>query len=254
MTSPREQLTKLQGEIAKLPKENQPALNTIFEILTALTARVEKLESGKSQEEKAADKEEKAEKASRVTVSSSTFTALPTSSDLPEITDITVLQGWTGKMSYRMLYDSSRDGLIPAAFNTTTSSVTNMMTIIITTDSHIFGTFNSFAVPPPPVNSDTAYIEKDPNYFVFTLKNPHNIQPTKFGRKKISTTLRISPSDGDAVMGASDCFSIFTTNSYFIPTFGSYYLDSTGKGADLFVGSHYPTRFVVKRMYAIQWV
>ena len=139
-------------------------------------------------------------------------------------------------------------------FNSCTTGVNGLMLIIVTNDDCIFGCYNSLPVPLPPSANDTVYIEKDVDYFVFTLKNPHGIKETQFKRKKATSTLRICPNEGEAVVGASDCFSIFSNNSYIIPTFGSYYVDSTGKGSDIFVGSHYPTRFAIKKMYGIQWV
>ncbi|KAL7719994.1 TLDc domain-containing protein [Entamoeba marina] len=251
MSNARNQLLKLHSEISKMPKGgNQPILQGMLELLSDFNTRLESIEGSKLPKF-SFDKQEKS--AVRESVSSSTVES--SSGDVPEFFgDVSVLQEWTGKNSYRVVFDSTKDGLIPAAFNTTTTGITGLMVVVITNDNYVFGTYNSFAVPPPPVSSDTAYIEKDPEFFVFTLKNPHGIPPTKMHRKRVTTTLRICPSDGETVVGASDCFSIFTSNSYFIPTFESYYKDPTGKGADLFTGKRYPTRFNVKRMYAIQWV
>ncbi|EDR30070.1 hypothetical protein EDI_112850 [Entamoeba dispar SAW760] len=252
MTTAREQLTQLQNTISKLPKDNQNVYQKILVLLSDFNSRLEKLEGCKSLES-SSEREEKS--APRISITASTNFISYSTSEIPEInSDLSLLRQWTGKQTFRLLFDSSRDGLLPAAFNTTTSLITNMMVIVISSDNYIFGTFNSYSVPPPPVSSDTAYIEKDPNYFVFSLKNPHGIVPTRFSRKRLSTTLRICPSDGDVVVGASDCFSIIPNNSYIIPTFGSYYIDTTGKGADIFVGNHYPSRFSVKKVYAIQWV
>ena len=40
-----------------------------------------------------------------------------------------ILKEWTTKTSFKLLYDSTNNGLIPAAFNCMTSSITNLMTI-----------------------------------------------------------------------------------------------------------------------------
>ena len=238
----RELFNSLVTKISTLPQEHRECYQDVLEILKDFNSRLEKLE-GKQE--------------SKITVVSSnnTISHSLVMTEVPEINEyMETLREWTGKTSFKLLYDSSNDGLIPAAFNCMTSSITNLMTIIITQDNCIFGTYNVFPVPHPPAKGETGYIDKDPDYIVFTLKNPHNIQPTKFTRTRLSHTLRVCPSEGSTVVAAADCFQIETNNSYIIPSFGGYHNPKTAKGSDIFVGNHYPARFVVKKMVAVQWV
>jgi hypothetical protein len=77
---------------------------------------------------------------------------------------------------WKLLYRGSADGFVNTNFHNKCDSQTNTLTIIFTTDGFIFGGFT-------PVAWDSSNSYKPDNTrksFVFSVKNPHNIEFKSF--------------------------------------------------------------------------
>ena len=109
----KELLQNLSTKISRLPQEHKECYQDVLEILKDFNTRLEKLEGGKPEPQQ-----------QKITVVSSNST-LAHSLVMTEVEELNeymdTLREWTGKTSFKLLYDSSNNGLIPAAFNCLTS-------------------------------------------------------------------------------------------------------------------------------------
>jgi hypothetical protein len=75
---------------------------------------------------------------------------------------------------WKLIYKASRDGLDANAFHIRCNNQGPTMTIVRSTNNHLFGGYTAVAW-----TSDGGY-KNDTAAFLFTLTNPHNIPPTKY--------------------------------------------------------------------------
>jgi hypothetical protein len=76
---------------------------------------------------------------------------------------------------FQLLYRSSRDGSQPKKFHKRCDNKGPTLTIIRDTDGNVFGGFTSMSW-----NKGVEGYIYDEHAFLFTLKNPYNIEATKF--------------------------------------------------------------------------
>eukprot|EP01125_Pyxidicula_operculata_P008705 TRINITY_DN2896_c1_g2_i3.p1 TRINITY_DN2896_c1_g2~~TRINITY_DN2896_c1_g2_i3.p1 ORF type:complete len:148 (+),score=42.80 TRINITY_DN2896_c1_g2_i3:1-444(+) len=89
----------------------------------------------------------------------------------------TVLKQWLPKNhKLELLYRGSRDGFSSKDFHSKCDNKGATLTLVKSTSEDMFGGYTPIKWTP---NGDDA-IDKDT--FIFTLKNQHNIPPTKFTR------------------------------------------------------------------------
>ena len=109
-----EKIYQVGVEIRQLPKDsNAVAMMHILDILTDINNKLESIQNNTNNEKGESKEDDKKQKKVRDEVNSSTMSL--DSSEVPEvINEMPLLQSWTGKKSYRVVYDSVRDGLMPA--------------------------------------------------------------------------------------------------------------------------------------------
>ncbi|CAF3237045.1 unnamed protein product [Rotaria sp. Silwood2] len=139
---------------------------------------------------------------------------------------------------WELIYKASRDGYEAKHFHAKCNGKGPTMTILQSTDKFLFGGYTT--VPWSSVGS----VKRDPQAFLFTLTNPHDISPTKYP---------IHPDRANDAMyhfeSAGPCFgkygascdvsvSNFPKDTSYQNTisFPGAYIDTTGKGKQTFTG------------------
>lgn len=149
------------------------------------------------------------------------------------------------KTEWNLLYSGVRDGLTPEAFHRVVDNKGECLLVIEDEKGNIFGAYTSIGFKTDGGNG-MSY--RDDRHFLFTLKNPFGIAPTKFENKFPQTALSYvqsyGPSFGDhgdlTLRGHDGHFGESHTIN-----FPWSYSDPTGKGNIVFTGSE---RFSVKNM------
>ncbi|EKE37278.1 hypothetical protein ENUP19_0113G0019 [Entamoeba nuttalli] len=164
------------------------------------------------------------------------------------------LQQWTGMQKYDVIYNSKLDGFKKERINNHICLKKHVMVLVFTTDGNVFGCYNSKRLPAP---SCEGFVMDDPQHFIFTLKNPLSIPPTKFVKKSI-----FGPSVGinfngyksvdgeDVLLTCRWFFYIREKDSSISSSFSSIYNDIIGKEYFVFTGT---TVVKVERVIALEW-
>eukprot|EP01125_Pyxidicula_operculata_P008702 TRINITY_DN2896_c1_g1_i2.p1 TRINITY_DN2896_c1_g1~~TRINITY_DN2896_c1_g1_i2.p1 ORF type:complete len:201 (+),score=37.88 TRINITY_DN2896_c1_g1_i2:16-618(+) len=133
-----------------------------------------------------------------------------------------VIEEWLPKdKELELLYRGSRDGLNSDEFHSKCNKKGATLTFVKSIDGDIFGGYT-----PSEWTSIGEYVQ-DQDTFIFTLKNQHNIPPTKFMRNPLQ--------EYDASI---------LNNELFGPSFGDYDLFLFNYFNEGGVGSNFPTTFV----------
>ena len=137
------------------------------------------------------------------------------------------------KQKISLLYKASRDGFTGIDFHSKCDNEGETWTVIQDVKGNIFGGYTKFSW-----NSidDSVF---DPNAYIFTLVNPHNIPPTKYKvtpgyQHSINDFSGFSPMFG----GGVDIYvsEQSDTNKRSCFNFPKSYVDSTGKAKETFTG------------------
>ncbi|CAF0927909.1 unnamed protein product [Adineta steineri] len=145
------------------------------------------------------------------------------------------------RQKWELIYKGTKDGFCAKDFHRCSDNKGHTMTIIQTkNDNYLFGGYAEISW-----GCDNKY-KHDPAAFVFTLTNPHGIQPTKFSKdfnKTFSVGHRenVGPHFGAVVRdGKHFCDFQICDNAHWLAgstsDFPTAYIDTTGKGETLFAG------------------
>jgi hypothetical protein len=146
------------------------------------------------------------------------------------------------KQKWELIYKATKDGFRAEDFHRCSDNKGPTMTIIqAQIGGYLFGGYAEISW-----NCDNKY-KFDPAAFLFTLKNPHGIQPTKFSK---------NPNGKNSVVHGKTCGPIFggvvKDEKHFVDikissnanknqnsecSFPSSYIDTTGRGEMLFTGT-----------------
>jgi hypothetical protein len=135
--------------------------------------------------------------------------------------------------TWELLYRGTRDGFGTSNFHSKCDQHANTLTIILTTAGYIFGGFT-------PIAWDSSKSTKtDTRSFLFSLKNPRNMEPKIFPRSSSSYSIYGDPTygptfgSGHGLYIANNCDQ--NTSSYTV--LGSGYTNDTGiAGNQVFAG------------------
>ncbi|CAF1451559.1 unnamed protein product [Adineta ricciae] len=157
------------------------------------------------------------------------------STNLLDIEQQIKLNEFYGKtdQSWILIYKATRDGFEGAKFHSLCDNQGPTMTIIQSTNGHLFGGYASQSWI-----SNSAY-SNAVNSFLFVLKNANNSPPTKFIYNNNGNGCYNNPGYGPTFGGGHDLhiatLSNTNTNSY--SNLGSSYPNSLGLGPNTFTGS-----------------
>jgi hypothetical protein len=141
---------------------------------------------------------------------------------------------------WQLIYRASRDGYTAKSFHQFCDNRAPTMTVIRSQNGCIFGGFTTIPW------SSSGFEQADSSAFLFTLKNPFGIPPTKYLIRKQAVQFAVchkpksGPTFGSLDNGGSDIFlySPFNIRGSLI-YFPQTYKDTTGKGANTFTGDVY---------------
>ncbi|UJR17559.1 hypothetical protein I4U23_004455 [Adineta vaga] len=145
------------------------------------------------------------------------------------------------KQKWELIYKAKKDGFRADDFHRCSDDKGPTMTIIQSKNgNYLFGGYTTI-----PWTSDNKY-KKDSTAFLFTLRNPHNIRPTKFFVNRLGTNAaghskQIGGYFGGVVKDEVHFMDISISdnankNIDSESSFPSRYIDTTGKGETLFAG------------------
>ncbi|ELP83848.1 hypothetical protein EIN_197910 [Entamoeba invadens IP1] len=166
------------------------------------------------------------------------------------------LTAWTNKMTPSILFDSTVDA--PTSLFEKIRDKGNIMTVVETDGGNVFGSYHS-VLPTKP----SEWVVKDPNHFVFTLKNPFN--------GGVNASQKFTPirpdcyplwiyKSGNALFCVQYFCHVSNNKQCYINSkewsgkaFEEIYNDVSGKGGKLFTKTVYPARFGLKRFVCLSW-
>ena len=138
---------------------------------------------------------------------------------------------WTGCKKMELIYRGSRDGMTSNNFHNKCDNKNPTIILYKNTKDSIFGGYTSLAW------SNNGSYRPDPQAFIFTLKNIHNSEPTKFNAKSEKEGVYHDSNYGPTFGEACDIYicSDFL-NSDSSTDFPCRYVDTLGKGKSIFTG------------------
>eukprot|EP00128_Syssomonas_multiformis_P008994 Colp12_sorted_trinity150504_noHs@31622 len=154
-----------------------------------------------------------------------------------------VLNEWLPNKKLELIFRASRDGFAASDFHRCCDNRGPTLVVVQCTKGWVFG---GFAGAPWNSPYSGGYIQSVENTsFLFTLKNPHSLQPARYNCAYASRELYGHASYGPTFGSGHDLHisdsSNATTSSY--TSFPNGYSDTTGQGQNTFTGSH---QFTVK--------
>jgi len=148
------------------------------------------------------------------------------------------IEEWLGgtKKIGSILYQATQDGFRASDFHRKCNNKGSTLTVIESSLGYIFGGY----VDKEWISSSGFYVSSD-NAFLFTLKNSFSIPPTKFDIKIPGTNAIVCNSSYGPIFGNGGndllIFDQSNSNSNSSSNFPTSYIDTTGKGNNLFAGS-----------------
>jgi len=129
---------------------------------------------------------------------------------------------------WKLAFRGSKDGFTPQKFHQCCDNKGSTFTIIKSQNNFIFGGY-----VPISWTSSNSYLT-DQRTFIFTIKNPHNIPPTKYTYTNNGNAVYDHASYLSTFGGGHDFYVSGNTCSVAFPT---SYSDTTGKGSATFFGT-----------------
>jgi len=144
------------------------------------------------------------------------------------------LNEWAGypvDKNWTLAFRGSRDGFTGAKFHQYCDNKGETYIIIKSQNNYIFG---GYAPRSWTGSSGSSTYINDAKAFIFTVKNPHNIQPTKYMNSTGNYSMYDNPSYLSTFGGGHDICVDATTCTVKFP---HSYTDTTGIGAATFFGA-----------------
>ncbi|BFU18156.1 protein kinase domain containing protein [Entamoeba histolytica HM-1:IMSS-B] len=146
---------------------------------------------------------------------------------------------WTQLNYFEEIYNNKKDGNSSADINRKIHGRKNILFLITTTEGWAFGAFIAGHIPVP--SESMQYVKDTHKHFVFTLKNPFNIEPMILHRKKgKGMTLIVFPNSNIVYSLVIKKFCVIKKskdeNSVIHPEFNTKYEDPTQYSCCLFTG------------------
>jgi hypothetical protein len=147
---------------------------------------------------------------------------------------IDAVMSWLDGRSFELLYQALRDGWTVGDFHRCCDNRGPTLVVARSSNGFVFGGYAAAAW-----KSNGGYFQSSGNAsFVFTLKNPHNIPPTRYNCKKPQYEL-YGDSGYGPTFGPNDLviYSNSNANQSSYSSLGHSYNDTTGRGAATFTGN-----------------
>jgi hypothetical protein len=145
-----------------------------------------------------------------------------------------LLKNWTGKQNWKLLFRASSDGKSAKIFHQKCDNQGETVIIIKSDNNCLFGGYTSISW-----RSVSKYVA-DTKSFIFTLINPHNVQPTKYPCTNRLKSIYDHPSYAPT-FGGGEAHDVYVSPNFNADSYtylGSSYSDTTGKGNSTFTGSY----------------
>ena len=142
------------------------------------------------------------------------------------------------KSPWKLSYQGSRDGFGSDKFHSLCDIKGESVTIIKSSDGFVFGGYSSASWD---TQNKHRQWENAPDSFIFTISNPHGIQPTQYSLIQPQYAIYHHSGCGPRFGGGNDIgvSSDCNTNNKSFTNFPHSYEDTTGKGEETFTGSEY---------------
>ena len=148
-----------------------------------------------------------------------------------------LINGWTGtirQQNWTLLYQATRDGFEANTFHNMCDGQGPTL-VVLRSNGYLFGGFT-----PAPWSRSGAYVS-NASTFLFTLTNPHNIQPTKLAANvSVPNHTYCHAGYGPTFGGGHDLYvqnGSGKAGTQATSNFPHSFFDSTGKGGNLWTGS-----------------
>ena len=125
------------------------------------------------------------------------------------------LKEWSCHEKYSILYNAENEELSARLINSKIQGKSNLYFIIEDINGNLFGSYHTFI---PSEKERKVNVTEDPKHFIFTLKNPFNIQPSLFTPKESNDHIISFYHDYDIrnVLNVQYCYGIVAQNKVFL--------------------------------------
>ena len=147
---------------------------------------------------------------------------------------VSAISNWLPGRSLSLIYQASRNGFASSNFHQCCDNRGATLVIVRCNNGFVFGGYAAVSW-----NSNGGWIQGQRNSFLFTLKNPHNIPPTRYNCKNPQYELRGHSSYGPSFGNGNDLHisTNANANSNSYCNLGNAYEDATGRGTATFTGN-----------------
>ncbi|EDR22095.1 hypothetical protein EDI_041240 [Entamoeba dispar SAW760] len=165
-----------------------------------------------------------------------------------------ILLQWCHANKFCIIYNSENQELSTKQVWRTLQGRINIITVICTTNGSVFGSYHS-VIP----KRQSSILCDDKKHFMFTLKNPFNVPPTRFKQNLKNENQLIIHRDiqNSWIFGVGYGFHIRGEDKSYIGSASGEqlnrgYIDTVGLNSDIFNDSHYPSYFSFSRILFVQ--
>ena len=125
------------------------------------------------------------------------------------------LKEWSNHSNYTILYSTETEELSARTLNSKIKGKRNLYFIIEDTNNNIFGSYHSIL---PNEKEYKQHSSEDQHHFIFTLHNPHNIQPTRYYPTDHNDHISYLYQEYDInnVFNVQYCYGIVSRNKAFV--------------------------------------
>jgi len=143
-----------------------------------------------------------------------------------------VIRQWFPKQTFTLLYKSTRDGALPAAFHQKCDNKGPTLVLIQSQQGYLFGGYT------PVAWDSTSSYKASTTSFLFTLTNPNSIPPTKYAINPAQAAYAMFASASYcATFGSGHDLTVRDSNGSIYTNFPHTYIDTTGHGQNTFIGA-----------------
>ena len=150
---------------------------------------------------------------------------------------IQYLKEWSGKETCTIIYSNENEELSARIVNSKIQGKKNLYFIIEDCQGNIFGSYHSFI---PTEYEKKVHQQEDHHHFIFTLKNPYNILPTKYLPTEHNDHILSLYQNYDInnVMNVQYCYGISTQRGVFLyENIINYYQNIPSQGCCFLTGT-----------------
>ncbi|KAL7713672.1 TLDc domain-containing protein [Entamoeba marina] len=170
--------------------------------------------------------------------------------------NLTILQTWTQRADFELIYTSNSVTYSAASLNTSITGLDHIMMVVETTNGDVFGAFTELPMPCPPRAGEYFLFQCDPGHFVFILKSGGTTEPKRYRPTDMEKAESFMMYSNEEYLFVATFFRFFILGNHqkksvILPDFYSFYEDFEDSSPVL--KNILPTYFEPAKVFVIRW-